>query len=106
MSVNPVAACLSEKNFEAPFEFRPERWLGSDFNDDPEASQPFSMGPRGCLGRNLAWIELSLLLSKILWTYDIELLNKDVDWLRDSRMAMLWDKPKLMIKTTRRKVAA
>ncbi|CAP80267.1 Pc12g06400 [Penicillium rubens Wisconsin 54-1255] len=100
VSVNPVAACLSTKNFDAPLEFRPERWLESDLVDDHEASQPFSMGPRACLGRNLAWIELSLLLSKILWVYDIELLNTEVDWLRDSRMAMLWKKPKLMIKTT------
>jgi cytochrome P450 len=106
VSVNPVAACLSTKNFDAPLEFRPERWLESDLVDDHEASQPFSMGPRACLGRNLAWIELSLLLSKILWVYDIELLNTEVDWLRDSRMAMLWKKPKLMIKTIRRRVAS
>lgn len=80
--------------------------MKSDLIDNYEASQPFSMGPRGCLGRNLAWIELSLLLSKLLWVYDIELLNKEVDWLRDSRMAMLWKKPSLIIKTTRRQVAA
>lgn len=104
MSVNPVAACLSAQNFDAPLEFRPERWLEKNLVDDHEASQPFSMGPRGCLGRNLAWIELSLLLSKILWVYDIELLNTDVDWLRDSKMAMLWKKPKLMVKTTPRQV--
>ncbi|KAI0391864.1 cytochrome P450 [Xylariaceae sp. FL0594] len=103
--VNPVATCLSARNFAAPLEFRPERWLEKDpVDDDLEASQPFSMGPRGCLGRNLAWIELSLLLSKMLWLYDIELLNKEVDWLGDSKMAMLWKKPKLMIKTTPRRV--
>lgn len=40
--------------------FNPERWLegsGDDNNDKnnganvKEASQPFSLGPRGCLGR-------------------------------------------------------
>jgi hypothetical protein len=50
-------------------------------------------------------LELSLLLSKILWVYNIELMNTEVDWLRDSKIAMLWKKPKLMIKTTRRQVA-
>lgn len=38
-------------NFEAPMKFSPERWLDPDSRDVKEASQPFSLGPRGCLGR-------------------------------------------------------
>jgi cytochrome P450 len=38
-------------NFEAPHEFRPERWMDANSPDIREASQPFSLGPRGCLGR-------------------------------------------------------
>lgn len=53
VSTNPTAASLSSANFESPFEFRPERWLGEKKNnrDVLEAAQPFSLGPRGCLGR-------------------------------------------------------
>lgn len=51
VSTNPVASSLASSNFESPFEFKPERWLGEDPNDALEASQPFSLGPRGCLGR-------------------------------------------------------
>lgn len=40
-----------EKNFHEPMEFKPERWIDPECTDDKEASQPFSLGPRGCLGR-------------------------------------------------------
>lgn len=39
------------KYFPEPFVFRPERWIDSHAVDVKEASQPFSLGPRGCLGR-------------------------------------------------------
>lgn len=54
MGTNPVAACLSPKNFREPLKFDPERWLGSKENkllgDALAASQPFSLGSRGCIG--------------------------------------------------------
>ena len=53
---------------------------------------------------SLAWIEVSLVLCKLLWMYDLQLLNNDVDWLRDSRMATLWQKPELRVRVKRREV--
>lgn len=53
----PQLACgHSELNFKRAKEFIPERWLelplGSEFaNDDKAAMQPFSMGPRNCIGK-------------------------------------------------------
>jgi len=40
-------------NFRRPEEFIPERWIeGSKFPEDNLAVvQPFSMGPRNCLGK-------------------------------------------------------
>lgn len=40
-----------EKYWHEPFAFKPERWIDPDCKDVKEASQPFSLGPRGCLGR-------------------------------------------------------
>lgn len=40
-----------EANFSQPDDFIPERWLSPDNKDRKEASQPFSLGLRGCLGR-------------------------------------------------------
>jgi hypothetical protein len=50
----------NEANFESPDEFRPERWLDPDSKDVREASQPFSLGPRGCLGRKSVFFTLPL----------------------------------------------
>ncbi|KAL0764153.1 hypothetical protein CaCOL14_013206 [Colletotrichum acutatum] len=41
----------SEEYFSDPKNFKPERWLDAESTDVREASQPFSMGPRGCLGQ-------------------------------------------------------
>ena len=121
-----MAASLSTANFVDPWEFRPERWLGHNKEDILEAAQPFSLGPRGCLGRkyvelalyppgylkvnialilasSLAWMELHMVLAKLLFTYELELVNTDLDWHRDSRMATLWQKPELMVRVKPRK---
>lgn len=46
------AATHSPDNFKNPDEFIPERWLEDGWeSDDKKASQPFSTGPRGCIGR-------------------------------------------------------
>ncbi|KAK7416664.1 hypothetical protein QQZ08_011930 [Neonectria magnoliae] len=43
-------------NFIRPDEFIPERWLGDPLfaNDRKEAFQPFSVGPRNCIGKKYA----------------------------------------------------
>ncbi|KAI1205728.1 cytochrome P450 [Annulohypoxylon truncatum] len=105
VSTNPVAASLGSQYFSDPMDFKPERWLAEKDEvqgDILAATQPFSLGPRSCLGRNLAWLELRTVLAKLLWTYDMELVNNHVDWHRDSRMLTLWKKPPLWVKVERR----
>ncbi|TGJ78464.1 hypothetical protein E0Z10_g10302 [Xylaria hypoxylon] len=78
--------------------FRPERWVGDGFNDQKKASQPFSTGPRGCLGINLAYLEMRLTLAKLVWLYDWELAEPRDEWVPDCKMRILWKKPDLWIK--------
>ncbi|KAF2151377.1 putative P450 monooxygenase [Myriangium duriaei CBS 260.36] len=53
-------------------EFRPERWEKlSDAQRD--AFIPFSYGPRACVGRNVAEMELALIVSTIFHRYEFEL---------------------------------
>jgi cytochrome P450 len=71
-------------NWEAPHEFRPERWEGVPvetyvYNSTDGASKtgitfmPFSEGPRNCVGQSLAKMEVLTLLAKLLATFEIEL---------------------------------
>jgi len=43
----------SARNFRDPHAFVPERWLGDEkyAGDRKAALQPFSVGPRDCLGK-------------------------------------------------------
>ena len=35
--------------------------------------QPFSVGPRNCIGVNLAYAEIRLVLGRLLWNFDLQL---------------------------------
>ncbi|KAI4781710.1 hypothetical protein E4T52_03385 [Aureobasidium sp. EXF-3400] len=98
VSTNPFAASMSSANFKDPFKFAPKRWLGTNNQDDLEAAQPFSSGPRACMGRSLAWTELNLAMCKLHYKYDLELVNADLDWHRDSKMHIVWHKPEMMLR--------
>ncbi|KAL9123062.1 MAG: hypothetical protein Q9187_000389 [Circinaria calcarea] len=86
------------RNFHDPMKFKPERWLETDCTDIKEASQPFSLGSRGCLGRNFAIMEINLTLAKLVWRYDMELVDKGLDWLGSSAVWIMWAKPALMVR--------
>ncbi|KAF2677430.1 benzoate 4-monooxygenase cytochrome P450 [Lentithecium fluviatile CBS 122367] len=96
--VSPFAASMSSLSFDDPWQFRPERWLQASETDILDASQPFSMGTRACLGRSLAWMELHTCLAKMYYRYDFELLSAKVDWQKDSEMHLLWKKPNLFVR--------
>lgn len=77
VAVAPWASVFSPRHFVEPERFLPERWLdGPDAdprfaNDRRAASQPFGTGPRGCMGKNLAYFELRLVLAQLLWHFDL-----------------------------------
>jgi cytochrome P450 len=79
--------------------FVPERWQLDDpaagvskaYADDVrEASQPFLVGPRACLGRNFAMMEMGLILTKLIWKFDMELVDPQADFEEQSRCHVLW----------------
>jgi cytochrome P450 len=94
VAVSPWASTRSRLNFAEPDEFRPERWLGEEekfANDRLGASLPFGTGPRVCIGRNLAYMEMRLILAHLLWNFDLELdqgnyLERNRIWGLDGRM--------------------
>jgi len=76
VAVSPWSATHSRLNFHEPDMFLPERWLGAEdrFKEDRlNASLPFGTGPRVCIGKNLAYMEMRLIAAHILWHFDIKL---------------------------------
>ena len=63
--------------FPDPESFIPERWL----SDQAKAFQPyfitFSAGARGCIGRNITYLEQTVALASLVHRYDFELFDQD-----------------------------
>ncbi|KAF5628928.1 cytochrome P450 monooxygenase [Fusarium sp. NRRL 52700] len=96
----------SSRNFKSPDDFIPERWLPNNTGfegDKKDALQPFHVGPRNCLGRNLAYFEMRLLIARLIWRFDLELDPRSADWNRQKTF-LLWEKPPMFVKILPRRV--
>ncbi|OBT52420.1 hypothetical protein VE04_06896 [Pseudogymnoascus sp. 24MN13] len=93
VSVNNWSTYRSEANFREPNSFIPERFLDdpSFASDNKHALQPFSLGPRNCVGRNLAYVEMRLILAQVLWNFDMELAPESDNWA-SQKIFSLWQK--------------
>ena len=71
-----------------PLTYDPYRWVTDEKRDYAEkcgiekqranelansAFCPFSIGPRGCIGKGVAYLELTVALARTLWLYDLRL---------------------------------
>ncbi|RKP34338.1 cytochrome P450, partial [Dimargaris cristalligena] len=62
--------------FDRADEFIPERWLEvADMNTLKQSTLTFLSGPRGCLGRNLALMELRLIIANLIRHFHCEFSN-------------------------------
>lgn len=64
------------RNFSPnPNEFRPERWISPEKEEifEKNAFLPFGYGPSGCVGKNLAYMEMRLFLAQFVMQFDIKL---------------------------------
>lgn len=53
--------------------FRPERWLDESGNYDSTAGPvlPFGLGTRGCYGRRLAYLEMRIVVTLMIWNFHL-----------------------------------
>jgi len=64
--------------YAEPLSFRPERWQG--FDPGPYAFNPFSAGPRMCIGATFALFEIKVVLALLLQRFRFELVpNQRID---------------------------
>ncbi|KAH8424434.1 cytochrome P450 [Aspergillus melleus] len=98
VSVSQMAAYHSSANFTDPGSFIPERFLDDPrfTNDSKTVLQPFSFGPRNCIGRNLAYVEMRSILARMVFNFDMQLHDPSVAW-EDQANFVLWNKPALPV---------
>ncbi|KAJ6025062.1 hypothetical protein N7540_005859 [Penicillium herquei] len=108
ISVPPFATYRASRNFSHPTEFAPERWLSDDqsssrFEGDSKiAFNPFSLGAHNCPGQNLAWLELRIILARLLWRYDISIPpGVDLPQWEEQGIWWFWDKQATMVRFTK-----
>ncbi|KAF4545285.1 putative cytochrome P450 [Lasiodiplodia theobromae] len=64
-----VAAYTAHRNpsvFAQPEEYRPDRWLGQKTSEMQAAFIPFSTGSRGCIGRNITYLEQTVMIATLV----------------------------------------
>ncbi|KAL7623983.1 hypothetical protein AAE478_005540 [Parahypoxylon ruwenzoriense] len=91
----------SADNWKDPWVFRPERFLGTPeeaakAGNKLEALQAFNVGPRNCIGRNLAYAEMRLILARIVYDFDMKLSDESQKWIERQKAFALWDRIEVM----------
>lgn len=103
VSIPPWASYRAKRNFVDPERFLPARWLDDGVRDDKAAFHPFSLGPHNCPGQNLAWLELRLILARLLWEFDVSVPpGVDLPVWEEQGIWWFWDKQPVFVRLTRR----
>ncbi|KAI1388488.1 benzoate 4-monooxygenase cytochrome P450 [Hypoxylon trugodes] len=102
IGIHNHAVSRSEKYFKDAKKFVPERWLGDEryAEDARENFQPFSSGPLNCIGLTMGRMETRVILAKLIYNFDIELMPECRNWLENQKNFVAWHKPPLMVKLT------
>lgn len=73
MAISAYVAHRDPKVFPDPERFQPERWLGEAGKELQPYFISFSAGARGCIGRNISYLEQTVLLSSVVHRYEFAL---------------------------------
>ncbi|KAF7333641.1 hypothetical protein MSAN_02407100 [Mycena sanguinolenta] len=107
--VPPYTIHRDPRNFSpSPDKYIPDRWLAKD--NDPEfvtnddAFIPFSMGPANCVGKNLAMLEIRMVVAHIMQAFELQFSDgyDTQRWEEDMKDYFVMQKGSLPINLTRR----
>ncbi|KAF5335214.1 hypothetical protein D9757_011663 [Collybiopsis confluens] len=77
LSVPAWTISHSQEIWNDPEAFRPERWLeGKELHP---YLLSFGKGPRACIGKNLAYMEMTLVIAAILLKYEVEVKSRELE---------------------------
>ncbi|KAG1667440.1 APOBEC1 complementation factor [Nymphon striatum] len=93
VTMNHYVPSVQEECFPEPLKFKPERWLktSEDFTAGSFAFQPFGFGPRMCIGRRIAELELYSLFTKLMQNFTIEYKYGELDIV--TRLVLMINSP-------------
>lgn len=76
LAISPLATGRNAKYFDNPEEFQPERWTREFERALPKGAYvPFAAGPRVCLGKQFAMMEMRIILGTLLQNVEINVLD-------------------------------
>lgn len=90
----PIYAMHHHRDFvPEAFEYKPERWIHGECNEAENQQllsvfNPFSIGSRGCIGKPMAYMELSLAVARLLWKFDIRQPGSSLKHVGEGRPGM------------------
>ncbi|GAB1215534.1 hypothetical protein ATERTT37_004725 [Aspergillus terreus] len=90
--ITQYSAYHSALNLRERNEFRPELWLGdpSYASDNLSVVQTFITGPYSCIGKSLAYMEIGVVLAKMVWHFEWELSSSCC--FEKEKVYALWQK--------------
>jgi cytochrome P450 len=100
VSVSALVAHRQEAKFAQADKFIPERWLGEEGKNLQPYFIAFSAGARGCIGRNISYLEQSVLLASVLRRYEFALPHPG--WEIERLETMNWILGDMPVKVWRR----
>jgi cytochrome P450 len=98
VSISALVAHRCESVFPQADKYIPERWLGEKGKDLQPYFLAFSAGARGCIGRNISYLEQTVTLASILRRYEFALPGPDweikrletMNWLLGEMPVKVW----------------
>jgi cytochrome P450 len=100
--VPPVGFGLRHNSDSRKFDeadlFKPERWLERLPETESLRGFVFTLGPYGCLGITLAYLELRIAIAKLVFSLDWRLVNRKIYVVEDSEMHLFWFRPELRVR--------
>jgi cytochrome P450 len=98
VAMSAFVAHRIESTFPQADTFIPERWLGEEAKSLQPFFLAFSAGARGCIGRNISYLEQTVVLASVLRRYEFALSSPDweikrletMNWLLGEMPVKVW----------------
>jgi cytochrome P450 len=98
----PYAMHRNEEVFPDAESYKPERWLHENSKDLQQYFLTFSTGARGCIGRNITYLEQTVVIATLVHRYDFALPSRD--WILPQWEAFTCSPGDMPVVITRRRI--